>query len=502
MLLSLLVLLAPLLILVITRAAWVRSIYALPGPAPQSAIFGHLSEILRLPQVDRIPLVVSWFEAQMHNHCEHGFFPLRVFSPWLPFISRVTIIIWDPAGIKQMLSHKSHCHFLKGGSYDLAAPLIGQGLLRSSGLEWKTQRLIAEQGFRLKTLQLACSAAGKTTSRLFNKWDASCEQQSNTVDVLADMLKLTMDVLCSVGFSYDLQSVTDSNAPLSAAFNEILSILDIRSRNPLHQLWPPANRRLREALDRLHQTAEQLIEASTPTDGDLLSFLLSSVDEQKLSHHTVIDNIKTFLFAGHDTTASTLSWALYLLARHPGVQDRLQREVQEGIPEGGDVNLGMLDAAEMPYLNAVIKEVTRLYPAAGFTRRSPPASEGGFKVNGHAIPGGVEIMVLPHLVHRHPILAAGLQADSFLPERWLPEQTLFSDEEVKRCKDLYMPFSQGPRNCIGMRLAETEMRTSLALMVQRYRFKLQDEQMPPPNVVLRFTLFPERFHLQIERRST
>ena len=93
--------------------------------------------------------------------------------------------------------------------------------------------------------------------------------------------------------------------------------------------------RLRGALDTLHHTAAQLIDGSTTTDTDLLSFLLSSVDEQKLSHGTVIDNIKTFLFAGHDTTASTLSWALYLLAKHPEVQERLRTEVQTGIPAEG-----------------------------------------------------------------------------------------------------------------------------------------------------------------------
>ena len=79
-------------------------------------------------------------------------------------------------------------------------------------------------------------------------------------------------------------------------------------------------------------------------------------------------------------------------------------------------------------------QVTRLYPAAGFTRRSPPA-EDAFTVNGHAIPEGVELMVFPHLVHRHPMLAAGLQADSFIPERWLPDQTLFSEEQVQACDE-------------------------------------------------------------------
>ena len=71
--------------------------------------------------------------------------------------------------------------------------------------------------------------------------------------------------------------------------------------------------------------------------------------------------------------------------------------------------------------------------------------------------------------------------------------------QVKQLKDLYMPFSQGPRNCIGMRVAETEMRTSLALMVRRYQFELQDQAASEPSLVLRFTLFPERFHLRLKK---
>lgn len=269
-----------------------------------------------------------------------------------------------------------------------------------------------------------------------------------------------------------------------------------------------------------------------------------------MSQQQVCDNIKTFLFAGHDTTASALSWALYLITTHPEVETKILSELSAEMPcfrqhEQGPSSPSSVSssprrsspvssprqtaahshgtasgtgtsasathtrtaaAASVPqraapskvseirslrYLDAVVKEVLRLCPSAGFTRRP----DHDVEINGHTIPAGTEMVIFPWLLHQHPEM--GEDAGKFNPDRWLERDP---QGKSTRSRQLYLPFSLGPRNCVGMQLALTEMKTALILLLQRYRFRLADTAAPPPKMVCLMTLFPSDIALVPERR--
>lgn len=172
-----------------------------------------------------------------------------------------------------------------------------------------------------------------------------------------------------------------------------------------------------------------------------------------LSRQALIDNLKTFLFAGHDTTASALCWALYLVSKHSQVEKALLAELAshslhpDRLDSNPELSYELLN--QLPYLAAVVKETLRLYPSAGFTRQVA-AGRGFTPLGRYSIPEGVEIFVFPNLMQRDA--SQWDNPDEFDPTRWL-------DGGKATAGRAYLPFSMGPRNCVGMNLARMEIYT-------------------------------------------
>eukprot|EP00854_Cymbomonas_tetramitiformis_P023708 gene23708-28733_t len=320
---------------------------------------------------------------------------------------------------------------------------------------------------------------------------------TTTVEINSVFLKATLQILGLVAFSYDFRSFTSGG--LHDAFVTIISTITTRARSvPGTQLLPTAaNRRFRRAMSQMDRVVkevaqarkQQMEEAARISSGstldptgaalpqDLLSTLLqgtgaaaSNATPQQygaLTEQQVCDNMKTFLFAGHDTTASALTWGVYLLAKDPRLAERLHRDVCEGrLRTGDNADITYVQLQQMPFLDAFVKELLRMYPSAGFTRNMKQEVD----IGEFTLPAGSNVFIFPYLVHRH--IDNFERPEEFNPDRWLePQENCLKDGQASAKAQLWIPFSAGPRNCIGAGVALAEMKTILASLIMRYELK-------------------------------
>jgi cytochrome P450 len=224
----------------------------------------------------------------------------------------------------------------------------------------------------------------------------------------------------------------------------------------------PRNVEYNRAVKMLNETIYPLIaDARRNPKDDLLGMMLAMRDAETgegMSDLQARDEVVTLFFAGHETTAATMTWAFYLLSRHPEVQERVREELQEVL--GGRVPT-FTDLQKLTYTQQVINEVLRLYPSAYLFAREAVAEDS---IDGYPIPPNVLIFITPYITHRDPKYYPA--PERFDPDRFTPEQV------AGRPRHHYFPFGEGPHVCIGNNFALMEMQLILASALQRFRLKL------------------------------
>jgi cytochrome P450 len=372
----------------------------------------------------------------------------------------------DPAAIEHVLV-KNHKNYRKPAF--LTGPvrlLLGNGLFTSEGEFWLRQRRLAQPAFlRSSVVRLAAGMTAAVDGRI-RTWEALPD--GRTVDVVNEMMRLVLDVAGATLFGADVAAAADA---LEAAQRTIFAHVRDRMDNPLlAPLWVPTrrNRAYRRAKGVLDSVVLRLIESrrrSGPAGNDLLDLLLAARDEESgtgMSDQQLKDEVLTLLFAGHDTTTAALSWAWYLLARHPEVQEALHDEAAAHLagrtPTANDL-------PHLPLATAVFEEAIRLYPPApGLARVSVEPDE----IQGYRVPAKAILMPSQWITHRHP--AYWDEPDQFRPERFLPGRG------ADRPKFAYFPFGGGPRACIGNTFAQVEGALILAGLAQRFHLRPADDR--------------------------
>jgi cytochrome P450 len=283
-------------------------------------------------------------------------------------------------------------------------------------------------------------------------------------DVAGDMSRLTLGIVGRTLFSRNLEDAADE---FGRVLLEALAFMNERTMRFLPSpLWWPTrfNRRLARLIRALDRVVFDIIEArrrSGEETGDLLDMLLRARDEETgeaMTDRQLRDEVMTFLLAGHETTAVALTWTWYLLDRHPEVADRLRAEVAAHL---GSRTPTLDDLPSLAYARMVVEEVMRLYPPVwGFMRQAI----GPDRLGEHTVPKGAVVTICPYVTHRHPEFWA--EPERFDPERFTP------DRVRERPRFAYLPFSGGPRLCIGNEFALMEAQLVVAMMMQRYRLRL------------------------------
>mmetsp|Transcript_31056 Transcript_31056/g.80576 ORF Transcript_31056/g.80576 Transcript_31056/m.80576 type:complete len:524 (-) Transcript_31056:16-1587(-) len=484
----------------------IKAVLALPGGTVDWT--GDVRTVLQSAPVIQIPdgpktlNVYSFWQKQAKKYRQEGLFVVRFGHPAVPGTHSV-LVISDLAAVKEMLHRRSFGMYAKGESYDVANPLVGSGILvADDGPGWETMRTLANAGFRVANLEESIPMIAEVTARMVERWKSDIRTGQKELDIFGWTLRLTMDILGRFAFSHDFQSVMarkPSDAPLYVAFQTILTILS--NRQILRMLpkitWKipaPWNARFNREMAKLDKVVDELISArrramatsTTPVANDVLESLLQKDEhgEHIMSDQLVSDNMKTLLFAGHDTTASALTWALHLLAKHQDWQEKLRGELKEVgfAPNTGakvPASVTYTTLSEMKLLSAVVRETLRIYPSAGFTREVVEPTTITVKGKDYELYPGMEILILPPFQQTDPENVE--RPEEFDPGRWLDKGTA--------PVEAVLPFSLGSRNCVGERLAMTELRVALALLVTNFQFDLVPG-VPEPFQVLLLSLEP------------
>ncbi len=361
-------------------------------------------------------------------------------------------------------------NFRKGPSYDAVRPMLGQGLVTAEGDAWLRQRRLMQPAFHRHQIANMGAVMVEATAERFPVWDAAARAAA-PIDLAAEMMTITQTVIVRTMFGASLGADT---ARLAQAFDQIVAYLSGLLLAPIAVplSWPtPRNRSFRAALALVEKTVYGFIEQrrqSADLGSDLLGMLLSARDAatgEGMAPRQIRDEVLTIFFAGHETTATTLSWLWHELGRHPEVTERVYAEI-DAVAGGRPVTPA--DLAQMPYGRQVIDEALRLYPPAWVLARDMANAD---EVGGYTLPAGSSLLFSPYVTHR-------------LPEFW-PEPARFDPERFApgasegRHRYAYLPFIHGPRQCIGNTFALMEAQLVLATMAQRYHLR------PQPGVEVR-----------------
>ena len=429
-----------------------------------------------------------YFQAMQRNPLEvwgEHHFSIRL-APFR-FLGRSNLILNDPAAIH-------HCFVTRADNFTMnplrqavLRPFLRDGLLTAEGETWKRARKAVSPVFTPRKVNAFAPQIRQVCDEAA---DGFANQDGSVIGVSQAMVDLTLDVLIETLFSGD--EALDKPA-FTRGIHDLLEISGIPHLFDVIHLpgWVPrighgkSRRVIADLRRQVGAVAAARRAAPTPdTAGrpaDFLDLLLGA----GLDDTAVIDNLLTFLAAGHETTARTLAWALYLLSRAPDVRNRLEAEL-DAAP------LDTTDPAEwsglLPWTEAVIKESLRLYPSAPILART---SKDWDLVTGLPVPGGTDVVVSTWLLHRqrdiweHP--------DDFRPERFLGEAA----QAIP--KDADLPFGIGPRVCIGARFAMMEMLIVLGTLLRKVRLDYAGATEPRP--VMRITLQPDNaMEMRVSRR--
>jgi cytochrome P450 len=378
-----------------------------------------------------------------------------------------------PDHAKHVLSDNA-ANYHKGiGLAEARRLMLGDGLLTSEGEVWKQQRRIVQPAFRRDRIAGFASAVTDAGEDLVSRLGA---RVGGTVDLSAEMTRLTMSVLGKSLLGADLSPLRMLGPAFEVAQDRAMFEMVSLGAVPLW-LPLPRNRRFRRAKGQLEDAVEVLVSGRAHASGrdgtDLLSMLAAaySGDPDAGKRWRVLrDELITILLAGHETTASTLSWTWYLLSRHPEAGAAMHAEAVGVL---GDRTPGHEDLARLPYTTTVIQETMRLYPPVwGLTRNSLAADV----IDGYRVPAGADVMISPYTLHRHP--GFWPEPNEFRPERFATSATPIAHRYA------YIPFGAGPRVCVGSHLGMMEATLIAAMVARDFRFELAPDARPQPEAML------------------
>ncbi len=388
-----------------------------------------------------------------------------------------------PDTIQHVLQLNSRNYSKDTFQYNLLSAITGRGLLTSDGDFWLRQRRLIQPAFHRTRIQSLGTMITQATEKMLDGWESHLAG-GNAIDVDAEMMRLTLEIVGKALFSADLTGTADR---LTGAVMTALDHIIHKARNPIRlPSWIPVprERTFRQALKDLDEAVYALISMrrKSPTteklerELDLLDMLLQAKDEQTGESMTDLqlrDEVITLIIAGHETVASALTWTWYLLARNPQFFTKLSRQVSQALA-------GKLPTTEvlpdLPYLRMVFEEALRLYPPAWIITRKALESD---RVEGFEIAPGSLVVISPYTIHRHPDYWS--EPGRFNPDRF------DSLQSQARPRFTFIPFGAGPRLCIGESFAYFEAQLIIACIVQRFHLELENSTavFPEPLVTLR-----------------
>ena len=387
-------------------------------------------------------------------------------------------MVMDPGAIRRMLLENIDNYPKSLVTKNLLKPAIGDSLFIAEGAHWRWQRRAAAPAFSHRNVTNLAPVMSAAAEHSLARIEAA---GARAVDIYEEMVRATFEVIGNVTFS------EGSAFEPEEVHRAIDAYIDAAGRMSLFDIlglpdWVPRPGRLfsgRNVTD-MKALADGAVEARRKSGPrpvpDLLDLLLDGEDPEtrrRMNTAELRDNLLTFIVAGHETTALTLSWALYLCAFDQSVQDRARAEAQAAL-QGRTATAD--DLAGLPFIRQIVDEALRLYPPAGIISRTAQAQD---ELCGREVRPGDTVMIPIYALHRNRLLWD--DPDAFRPERFADRKTME--------RYAYLPFGDGPRICIGASFALQETVIVLATLLSRRRFHLVPGRNPKPVMIL--TLRPE-----------
>lgn len=448
-----------------------------PAPSPRDAPLGPFATL----RILRNNPVETWTKAHFEK-------PILIGHS----ILGLTAIVSDPQAIRRILSDNAANYKKDWLQRRVLSPGLGEGLLTVEGEAWKFQRRALAPMFTPKTVAGFTTTMIEAAAALVARWQR--QREGRVLDIQIEMGRATLDVLGRTIFSDGIGSKPQEFMRVLSDYFQTIGQIDPVDLFDLPDFVPRINNlKNRAALGFFKETVEALIarrRARLETEPDmaprdLLTLLLIASDpetQNHLSEEEVYANVLTFIGAGHETTANTLTWTLYLLSQAPDWREALAREADEAFSGSPETITDRLVQTR-----AVIEESMRLYPpVANLTREALDADD----LCGHRIRKGCLVMIPPWVLHRHKLLWA--HPDHFDPRRFLP------GEREKIDRFAYLPFGAGPRICIGATFALQEASILLASILRHFRLEHVESHKVVP--MQRITLRPKDGMPMILRR--
>ena len=366
---------------------------------------------------------------------------------------RLAYFINDAAEVRRILTRR-HAKYRKGPGFERVKMLLGNGLIVSDGDVWRRSRRMIQPAFsrqnvhRLMQVMVECSDRRALHWASLAKSDSSCNITSETSDFALELILITI-----FGSDYESRILTEGDNPFA--------FLSRDSKRDLSVVMKV--RRLRELLLSI---IEERRNGGDRDDFDFLSMYLQAIDKegQSFSDAELLDELMTLIVAGFETSANTLNWVWFLLARHPEVEAKLIAEANEHLPNVSALSAESL--AAMQYTQQVLEETLRLYPPVWlFTRRAHELDE----LDDFDVGPDTDIYLSPFILHRSEHYWPN--PDVFDPDRFAPTDNPKKDRP-------YFPFSLGPRRCLGEYFSFLEMKVHLGLLLPRFRMQLVDDSEP------------------------
>lgn len=370
-------------------------------------------------------------------------------------------LVVNPEDVDRVLRVNAKNYGKRTIQYENLAEVTGEGLLAADTEPWKRQRKLIQPAFHHEAIMRVGPDTALVTARMLEAWKR--KPAGSIVDIDDDMMHAALEIVSRSLFGTDLAGDVEKTAEATL---DALDVIVARARTPIkfpEWLPTPNNQKMSKALKQLNgavsrilkERASDNLKPGVEREIDMLDLLIAAHDEEDvLSDHELRDQIVTFLVAGHETVASSLTWTWWLLAANPEKQkaviDEVDRVLAGRTPTIKDVD-------NLVYTKAVVDEALRIFPPGWVVSRR---ALGEDVLGGYEIPKDAVIIISPWATHRHP--AAWEDGMKFSPERFLPEA-------ASPKKGTYLPFGIGPRQCIGKDFALLESALLIAQVLQKFR---------------------------------
>ncbi|KAI9560160.1 hypothetical protein GHT06_014171 [Daphnia sinensis] len=468
----------------------------IPGPPAQIPFVGSFTEFLIEPEE-----IVPFF---LKLHKTWNKYPVT--RLWVGPLAMFSVS--GAEGAEVVLS--SNKIIDKSREYNFIQPWLGTGLLTSTGSKWHQRRKMLTPTFHFKILEQFIRVFNEQSAILVEKLNDTVNQQ---FDIFPFITRCTLDIICG-------KYVDSPDSDYVRAVYKMSRIIHRRQMQPLFQIeWLfrllPIGAEQRRCLSILHGFTDQVVRerkidyeqriAQQKSDSHNLKdefnskkprlafldlLIEASHNGKDLSDLDIREEVDTFMFEGHDTTAAAINWSLFLIGNHPEVQEKVNEELNR-VFGNADRPVTMADLSELKYLECCIKEALRLYPSVPFFSRLVKEDTS---ICGYDIPAGASLVAMSYVIHRDPTYFP--DPERFQPDRFFPENAR------GRHPYAYVPFSAGPRNCIGQKFAMMEEKVILASVLRRFHVKALDKP-ADLHVVTELILRPlDAIRVRLTRRTS